>query len=80
MIEARVGVGVMPRSAASRHAQAMAIGIVPLADAWALREMKICVRDLAALPPFARDLVDLLLDDALKAQPAWRAATCSERS
>ena len=70
MIEAKIGVGVMPRSAASRHAQTMAIGIVPLADHWALRDMKICVRDLAALPPFARDLVDLLVDDAKRAQPA----------
>ena len=70
MIEAKVGVGVMPGSAASRHAQTMAIGIVALADPWALREMKICVRGLTTLPPFARDLVDLLEDDARKSQPA----------
>ena len=70
MIEAKVGVGVMPRSAASRHAQTMAIGIVQLADHWALREMKICVRGLVALPPFARDLVDLLVEDARTAKPA----------
>jgi len=72
MIEAGVGVGVMPRSAASRHAQTMAIDIVPLADHWALREMKICVRELAALPPFARDLVDLLVEDAQRAAPPDR--------
>jgi DNA-binding transcriptional LysR family regulator len=70
MIEARVGIGVMPRAAARRHAQTMAIATVALTDAWALRELKICVRALGELPRFARDLVDLLVDDARKARPA----------
>ncbi|MFY9512006.1 MAG: LysR substrate-binding domain-containing protein, partial [Rubrivivax sp.] len=60
MIEAGVGIGILPQSAAQRHAQTMAIRIVPLDDAWALREQQICVRSLAALPGFARDLVELL--------------------
>ena len=64
MIEAAVGVGVLPESAARRHAQAMAIRIVPLSDAWSLRAMQICLRNLDALPGFARDLVDLLVADA----------------
>ena len=64
MIEAHVGVGIMPGSAARRHAQTMAISAVPLADDWALRAMQIVVRNLDALAPFARDLVDLLVDDA----------------
>ena len=46
----------------------MAIRIVPLNDPWALREQQICVRSLAALPGFARDLVDLLVADATGAQ------------
>lgn len=68
MIEAAVGVGVMPESAARRHAQTMDIRIVPLADEWALRALQICVRDLKALPAFARDLVDLLVEDARRAE------------
>ena len=64
MIEAGVGVGVLPESAANRHAQAMAIALVPLADPWAVREMQICVRGLDSLPSFARELVALLVDDA----------------
>jgi DNA-binding transcriptional LysR family regulator len=64
MVEAAVGVGVMPESAARRHAQTMQIGIVPLTDAWSLRQMHVCVRSLDALPGFARDLVELLVDDA----------------
>ena len=34
MIESGVGVGVLPESAAGRHAHAMAIALVPLTDAW----------------------------------------------
>lgn len=64
MIEATVGVAILPESAARRHAQTMAIAIVPLSDAWAIREMQICVRSLEALPAFARELVDLLVEDA----------------
>ena len=67
MIEATVGVGILPESAARRHAQAMAIAIVPLRDEWSLRNLSICVRQLDALPLFARDLVELLVADALSA-------------
>lgn len=64
MIEAGVGVGVLPESAACRHAQTMAIAIVPLADAWSVREMQICMRSLEALPAFAQELVASLVADA----------------
>lgn len=69
MIEAGVGVGVLPESAACRHAQAMDIAIVPLADAWSVREMQICVRSLQALPSFAQELVQCLVADAAGALP-----------
>jgi DNA-binding transcriptional LysR family regulator len=64
MVEAGVGVSVMPESAARRHALTMQIEIVPLADAWSLRQMHVCVRNLEALPGFARDLIALLVEDA----------------
>jgi DNA-binding transcriptional LysR family regulator len=64
MVEAGVGVAVMPESAARRHALAMQIRTVPLRDAWSLRQMHVCVRSLDALPGFARDLIDLLIADA----------------
>jgi len=67
MIEAGVGVGILPASAARRHSLSMAIKLVPLNDDWALREQQICVRSLASLPGFARDLVDLLVADARNA-------------
>ena len=70
MIEAKVGVGVLPESAARRHAAHMAIRIVPLSDPWALRAMHICVRQLDELPGFARDLIELLTEDARQSQAA----------
>ena len=64
MIESGVGVGVLPESAASRHARLMGIGLVPLADAWSVREMLICMRSRDSLPNFAQQLVQLLVEDA----------------
>lgn len=63
MIEANVGIGILPESAAQRLAKSMAIHIVQLSDAWAVRNLLICVRELEALPNFARDLVDCLVAD-----------------
>jgi len=34
---------------------------VPLSDAWAVRELQVCVRELEDLPVFARDLVGLMV-------------------
>ena len=63
MVDAGVGVSVMPESAARRHSHAMRFGIVPLTDTWSLRQMNVCVRSLDELPGFARDLVALLVED-----------------
>ncbi len=68
MVEAGVGVAILPGSAARRHAMTMAIDTVALSDDWSLREMQICMRSLQALPAFARDLVDLLVADADRAR------------
>lgn len=67
MIEAGVGIGVVPQSIAQRHARSMSIAIIALNDAWAERKLKICVRALADLPPFARTLVERLTADAAAA-------------
>lgn len=68
MIEANVGVGVLPETTARRHASTMALRIVRLNDEWAERKLQICVADLGALPLFARKLVDLLVEDGLGRQ------------
>ncbi|MFL9911444.1 LysR substrate-binding domain-containing protein [Paraburkholderia sp. RL17-337-BIB-A] len=61
MIEAGVGIGIVPESVALRHKKTMQIAIVGLKDAWAERKLKICVRSVKDLPPFARVLVDRLV-------------------
>lgn len=60
MIEAGVGVGVLPASSARRHALAMRIATVPLTDAWAERELKVVARSREQLPVSARELFDHL--------------------
>lgn len=64
LIEANIGVGIVPLSSARRHAERLAIRIVPLEDDWSLRQQFVVVRQLEALPAFGRDLVDLLVEDA----------------
>jgi DNA-binding transcriptional LysR family regulator len=58
LVECNVGVGVVPASTVRRAAKSMAIKAVDLTDPWALRDLTICVRDFAALPPYARQLVE----------------------
>jgi molybdate transport repressor ModE-like protein len=57
LVECNVGVGIVPATTVQRAAKAMAVRAVELTDAWALRELTICVRDIQAMPPFARQLV-----------------------
>jgi len=71
MIEANVGIGVLPESAVSRYKRVMGIHIVPLSDDWAMRSLQICVRGgLELLPPFARDLIELLIADEKRERDA----------
>ncbi len=61
MIEAGVGVGLLPESAALRHQKTMRLHIIKLCDEWALRERSVLVRDLDALPGCARALISELM-------------------
>jgi DNA-binding transcriptional LysR family regulator len=63
MIDANVGIGVVPYSAASRHAKSMAIRTVEISDEWAVRKLQVCIRSMQALPLFARELVELLVSE-----------------
>jgi DNA-binding transcriptional LysR family regulator len=60
LVECDVGVGIVPETTVKRTGRSMAIEAVRLTDPWALRELHICVRDVGALPPYARQLVDHL--------------------
>jgi DNA-binding transcriptional LysR family regulator len=60
LVECNVGVGIVPETTVQRAARNMAISAVRLTDSWAPRELTFCVRDIDALPPYARQLVDHL--------------------
>jgi DNA-binding transcriptional LysR family regulator len=62
VVEFGVGVGIVPRSTALRAVKTRAICMLDINDEWAVRDLTICVRDLSALPPFARQLVEHLRD------------------
>ncbi|GAB3410478.1 LysR substrate-binding domain-containing protein [Massilia agilis] len=55
LVAGGVGISVVPRRAALRHAQDLQI--VELADEWSERGLSICFRSLGELPQAARDLI-----------------------
>jgi DNA-binding transcriptional LysR family regulator len=57
-----VGIAVMPELAALRCADRLALATVPLADGWASRRLMVCVRQLSALSPHARRLIEHLIE------------------
>jgi DNA-binding transcriptional LysR family regulator len=60
MVEAGVGLGVVPDTTARRAARTMAITAIDLKDPWAVRDLTLCVRALQDLAPSARQLVEHL--------------------
>jgi DNA-binding transcriptional LysR family regulator len=60
MIEAGVGIGIIPESAARRHSRTMPLVILELDEIWAVRERSILVRELEALPGSVHALIELL--------------------
>jgi DNA-binding transcriptional LysR family regulator len=64
MVECNVGIGIVPETTARQAQRTMAIASVGLADPWAVRELTICTRRLADLPPYARQLVEHLRQES----------------
>ncbi|WP_231602406.1 LysR substrate-binding domain-containing protein [Herbaspirillum chlorophenolicum] len=60
MVEQLVGVAVIPETAAYACAAHLDIRVLPLADAWAKRQLLICVRGLDGLPGHTRELIQAL--------------------
>jgi DNA-binding transcriptional LysR family regulator len=66
LVQAGLGIGVLPEEAAHAFAKPMGLRLVLLADAWARRRMFVCVRQYASLPAPARLLVDSLVPVSAK--------------
>jgi molybdate transport repressor ModE-like protein len=60
LIERGVGVAIMPQATAQRGARTMAIEVLPLSDAYLVRQLWICVRRFSALPLHTQSLVEHL--------------------
>lgn len=62
MVEAGVGLGVIPETAALHHSRTMSLQILQLDEPWVIRERSILLlREREALPGCARALIDRLL-------------------
>ncbi|MCP3469063.1 LysR family transcriptional regulator [Bradyrhizobium sp. CCGUVB1N3] len=64
MVEAGLGLGIIPDRLAAKLGPVMDIAIVALEEDWAVREHKICVRNDAELPVATRLLLRHLLEAA----------------
>lgn len=60
MVNAGLGVGVMPRGSAALYKDALAIRTITLNEPWARRQLALCVRSEESLSSVARLLVDHL--------------------
>jgi DNA-binding transcriptional LysR family regulator len=66
MVEANVGIGILPQSAAARHSKSMKLALVELTDPWAVRERSVVVQSLETLPGYARALVELIRSEQVR--------------
>lgn len=57
MVETGLGIGILPRAVAQPYIKTLGIRMIPLADEWARRELKVCVRSFDALPVAAQLLL-----------------------
>jgi len=67
MVESSAGIAIVPESSAVRAAVTMAVRIVSLSDSWAERDLRVCIKSEARLPPVASQLVAHLREFAATA-------------
>jgi DNA-binding transcriptional LysR family regulator len=64
MVAAGLGVGIVPRAAATPYTESLGLVSVALTNAWARRKLYICIRSRQELSPAARQFVDHLSQTA----------------
>lgn len=62
MVGLGIGVGIVPQTVAARCARSARIKRIALADPWAVRNLVLCVRQLAQLPAHVQQMVQHVLD------------------
>lgn len=63
LVAQNVGIAMLPEAAALRHASELPVKIIALEDAWATRELRICIRAWESLSTHARQLISYLSED-----------------
>lgn len=61
LVAEQAGIAMLPEAAALRHIRELPVHMVALEDAWATRELRICIRAWDTLSTHARQLVDYLV-------------------
>jgi len=64
LVQANMGIGVLPEAAALDFAPVMGLRLIRLTDPWAERSMHVCIRDFDSLPAIGRKLVEQLVGAA----------------
>ncbi len=64
LVAQKAGVAMLPEAAAQRHVRELPVEIVTLTDAWASRELRICIRDWESLSSHAQRLLSYLGSDS----------------
>jgi DNA-binding transcriptional LysR family regulator len=67
MVEANVGIGILPQSAGLRHSSSMQLALIELSDPWAIRERSVITQKLERLPAYAQELVELIRSSQMQA-------------
>lgn len=71
MVEAGLGIAILPRRIAKSYSAALRIKVLTLKEPWARRKLVVCIRSRDVLTPASRLLVDhLLSDDSPQARSA----------
>jgi DNA-binding transcriptional LysR family regulator len=60
MVAAGLGIGIVPRGAATPYTKSLGLASIRLNEPWALRQLHLCVRSVESLSPAARQLLDHL--------------------
>jgi DNA-binding transcriptional LysR family regulator len=67
LVQAGLGIGVLPEDAAEAFAKPMGLRFITLTDAWAARRMFVCVKEYAKLSAPSKRLVDHLVSHSASA-------------
>lgn len=64
LVAEKAGIAMLPEAAALRHVRELPVRMVALDDAWATRELRICIRGWDSLSTHARQLVNYLSQES----------------